>query len=150
MELSLTEPDRIQLGRWRIGRRPVMEWLATGPPPARVQAMLVRALDRDGPQAVLGRVLGAHLDVDPVRIFSENWPRKAARLAAECRARGDSPHAGQLEGALVELMHCAACGRPLEDPRSIGRGIGPDCWQSIDPAWRAGIEARLSTEKAVA
>ena len=71
-------------------------------------------------------------------------PRGAAKLAAECRARGDDPHADRLQAALVALMFCANCGRPLVDPVSIERGIGPDCWQQIDPAWRARIEARMT------
>lgn len=39
-------------------------------------------------------------------------------------------------------MFCANCGRPLTDPVSIDRGIGPDCWEMIDPAWRVAIDAR--------
>jgi len=46
-------------------------------------------------------------------------------------------------------MFCANCGRPLNDPMSIDRGIGPHCWDHIDPAWHASISQRLGeTEKA--
>jgi len=26
---------------------------------------------------------------------------------------------------------CAVCGRALDDPRSVERGIGPECWQGV-------------------
>jgi hypothetical protein len=34
------------------------------------------------------------------------------------------------------------------DPVSIDRGIGPDCWERIEPAWRAAIEARIEATRA--
>ena len=27
--------------------------------------------------------------------------------------------------------HCKICGRPLSDPKSIKRGIGPVCWEKV-------------------
>lgn len=143
-ELQLSEDDRAWLARATIGRQPFMEWLAASPPPDKVRAMLVKFLDRYGPSTVFARVMGAHLGEDPVRLYAENWPRKAARLAEECRARGDHPHADSLQRALVALMYCANCGRPLVDPESIDRGIGPDCWERIAPDWRAAVEARTA------
>ena len=37
--------------------------------------------------------------------------------------------------------HCGMCGRPLRDPTSIERGIGPDCWAK---AWQADSDTRTS------
>jgi hypothetical protein len=142
----LTDDDRFWLGRWTVGRdrQPGMEWLAADPPADQVRAMLVKFLDRYGPQTVFARVTGAYLSADPHQLFAENWPRKAARLAAACRERGDQPHADKLHAALVALMFCANCGRPLVDPLSIDRGIGPDCWGVIAPEWQTRISARLA------
>ena len=103
-------------------------------------------LDRGGPQTVFARVLAAHLGADPVRLYAENWPRKAAKLAEQARARGDHPHADELHAALIALMYCANCGRPLVDPVSIERGIGPDCWERIDPQWKRTIAARIASQ----
>ena len=143
-DLPLTEDDRLWLERWKVGRQAGMEWLATDPAPDRVRAMLVKFLDRYGPQTVFARVMGAYLDADPHQVYAENWPQKAARLAAACRERGDQPHAEKLHAALIALMFCANCGRPLNDPGSIERGVGPDCWPRIDPAWRLAIAARIA------
>ncbi|MGI8452128.1 MAG: DUF6011 domain-containing protein [Streptosporangiaceae bacterium] len=143
----LTDDDQFWLGRWTVGRgsdrRPGMDWLAARPPPDRVRAMLVKFLDRYGPGFICTRVLADHLGVDPDQLYAGNWPRKAARLAAESRERGDDPHADKLHAALVALMFCANCGRPLADPVSIERGMGPDCWPRIAPAWRAAITGRM-------
>lgn len=145
-DLPLTDDDRMWLARWTVGRerQPGMDWLAAGPPAERVRAMLVKFLDRGGPDTVFARVLGAHLGADPQQVYAENWPRKAAKLAAACRERGEHPHADKLHAALTALMLCANCGRPLNDPVSIARGVGPDCWEVIDPAWRARIENRMA------
>lgn len=64
------------------------------------------------------------------------------RCSPASSAPASARHADKLHGALVALMFCANCGRPLEDPQSVNRGIGPDCWGRIDPAWRSSIEAR--------
>lgn len=140
--LALTEAEAVELARWRIGKCSVAGWLDSGPSPERVQASLVRVLDRPGRGGVFARVLAEHLGADVDEVFAQHYPRKAARLAAECRARGDHPHAEKLHAALVALMFCANCGRPLVDPVSIDRGIGPDCWERIDPGWRHAIEVR--------
>ena len=142
--LPLTEEDRLMLSRWTVGGRSAMAWLEDNPPAEKVHSTLVRVLDRGGPRSVFARVLAAHLGVDPVHVYAENWPRKAARLAADARTRGDRPHADQLHSALVALMFCANCGRPLDDPVSISRGIGPDCWGRIDPQWRHSISERIA------
>jgi hypothetical protein len=142
--IPLTDDDRMWLGRWKVGKppQPGIDWLAAGPPADRVRAMLIKFMDRYGPETVFARVMSDHLRADRHALYAENWPRKAAKLAAECRARGDHPHADKLHTALIVLMFCANCGRPLVDPVSIDRGIGPDCWPRIDPAWRAAIEQR--------
>jgi hypothetical protein len=145
-DLSTSEDDRMWLSRWTVGRdrKPGMEWLAGDPPPDAVRRMLIGFLDRYGTETVFARVMAAHLGVDPVRPYAENWPRKAAKLAAEARARGDHPHADRLHAELVALMFCGKCGRPLDDPMSIARGIGPDCWGRLDPRWRQAISERIS------
>lgn len=135
-EVPLTDDDRMWLARCIIGRQPIMDWLASDPPADKVRAHLVRLLDRGGPRTVFARVLSARIGIDPDHVYAENWPRKAARLAATARDRGDQPHADRLHAALVALMFCANCGRPLNAPVSIERGIGPDCWERIDPLWR--------------
>ena len=143
--IILTDDDKMWLSHWKVGRQLGTEWLADNPPADRVRAMLVKMLDRGGgPKSVFARVLGDHLGADPVQVYAENWPRKAARLAADARERGDHPHADQLHAALIALMYCANCGRPLNDPVSIDRGIGPDCWQVIAPDWRNAISTRLA------
>jgi hypothetical protein len=146
VDLPISEDDKMWLSRWTVGRdrKPGMEWLAGNPPPDTVRRMLISFLDRYGTETVFARVMAAHLDVDPVRLYAENWPRKAAKLAAEARARGDHPHADRLHAELISLMFCAKCGRPLEDPVSVERGIGPDCWGRLDPEWRRAISARIS------
>ncbi len=117
----------------------VPAWLASGrATPDRVRARLVRALDRPNRSGAFGRALAAHLGSDLDALYAEHHPRKAA----ECRARGDHPQADKLHAALIALMFCANCGRPLTDPVSIDRGIGPDCWEMIDPARRVAIDAR--------
>ena len=142
--LPLTDDDRMWLSRCTIGRRPIMEWLASDPPADSVRAHLVKFLDRSNPEFAVCRVLAAHVGADPVKLYAENWPRKAAKLAEKARARGDQPHADKLQAALVALMFCANCGRPLADPVSIERGIGPDCWQRIDPQWKRAIAERIA------
>jgi uncharacterized protein DUF6011 len=142
--VPLTDDDRKWLARCTIGRRPVMDWLATDPPADTVRAHLVKILDRAHPGFVVCRVLADHIGADPNRVYAENWPRKAAKLARSARDRGDHPHADQLHAALIALMYCANCGRPLLDPVSIERGIGPDCWERIPPQWRQSISDRLA------
>ncbi len=77
----LTDDDRNWLSRCTIGGLPILEWLTGGPPPDRVRAYLVKWLDRGGTETVFARVLGAHLGADPITLYAENWPRKAAKLA---------------------------------------------------------------------
>ena len=146
--LPLSDDDRMWLARATVGRQSFTDWLASDPPADQVRAMFIRLLDRGGPSTVFSRVLSARLGVDPDEVYAENWPRKAAKLAAACRERGDHPHADKLHNALIALMFCANCGRPLVDPVSIDRGVGPDCWPRIDPAWRMAIIARLAIPEA--
>lgn len=141
-----------ELARWwvgtRKGRMSPVEYLATEPPANEVRPRLIRLLDRPGRGGALGRAFAAYLGADLDALFAGHHPRRAAKLAEDCRARGDHPHADQLHAALVALMFCANCGRPLADPLSVGRGIGPDCWGVIDPDWRTQINARLTMPEA--
>jgi hypothetical protein len=145
MNMTLTEAEAAELARWRHGKLSIPEWLATNPTWDSVHASLVRALDRRGQGGVFARVLADHLRVDADNVYAENYPRKAAQLAADLRADGNTRRSDWIRESLVQLMFCANCGRPLGDPVSIDRGIGPDCWERIDPAWRASIEDRLVT-----
>lgn len=113
---QLTDDDRMWLARCTIGRKPIMEWLATDPPADTVRAMLVKFLDRSSPGFVVCRVLAAHLGVDPVRVYAENWPRKAAKLAEKARARGDHPHAEALHTGI--LRQDEVMGRAREHGRT--------------------------------
>ena len=79
-------------------------------------------------------------------MYAQAYPRKAAELAGEARARGDQPYAGKLETLPSALTRCANCGHPLRDPLSVSRGIGPDCWPAIDPEWRESIRQRLAAD----
>jgi len=142
--MTTTEAEVAELARWHHGRQSIPDWLASGPDPDKVRAALVRALDRPRRSGPFSRALAAHLGADLDQVYAESYPRKAAKLAEASRARGDDPNADKLQAALVALMFCANCGRPLTDPLSIERGIGPDCWPRIDPAWRSAICDRLS------
>lgn len=137
--------DLAELSRWRIGGQPAPAWLASRPDPRTARAKLVRVLDRPGRGGAMGRALARYLSTDIDAVYAEAYPRKAAQLAEQARARGEDPHADKLQTLLVALMHCANCGRPLTDPVSISRGIGPDCWPRINPAWRELISQRLAT-----
>ena len=59
-------------------------------------------------------------------------PTKAAKRAVELRDTPD-PQPDQveervaIEAALSTAARCSECGRALEDPVSVVRGIGPDC-----------------------
>lgn len=38
----------------------------------------------------------------------------------------------QLRVQLVAHQRCTECGRHLEDPESVKRGVGPECWEKVD------------------
>lgn len=143
--LTAKDVDVISRWWWRKGGRrfPMPAWLDSNPSLDEIRANLVRVVDREGPAYPLAKAYANFLDVDPHDVLAENYPRKAAKYAAECRERGDDPHADMLQAALIAHMFCANCGRPLVDPLSIGRGIGPDCWGRIEPEWRASIQTRM-------
>jgi hypothetical protein len=140
---NLKGTEATELARWHHGEQSIPEWLASGPDRERVVEALVRVLDRPGLGGVFARVLASWLELDIDQVYASHYPRKAAWLARECRERGENPHAENLQAALVALMFCANCGRPLTDPLSADRGIGPDCWPRIDPA---AIECRSSQQ----
>lgn len=62
---------------------------------------------------------------------------RAAKKAAETRRRRRERLVYEVVqrlkdgGALTPGTHCEICGRGLDDPESIARGIGSDCWQVI-------------------
>jgi hypothetical protein len=67
----------------------------------------------------------------------------AAKRAAETRRRRKERKVYQVVrrlkdgGTFTPGDHCEICGRGLDDPQSLARGIGSDCWQLI----LAGLEA---------
>jgi hypothetical protein len=61
----------------------------------------------------------------------------AAKKAAETRRRRRQKQIWQVAKRILaghgigERHHCAICGRGLDDPTSIERGIGSECWQDV-------------------
>jgi hypothetical protein len=61
----------------------------------------------------------------------------AAKKAAETRRRRTEARIYQVARRIVDgevfgpSDHCDLCGRGLDDPESIKRGIGSDCWQFV-------------------
>lgn len=60
--------------------------------------------------------------------------RHLEQHARAARARGSDEYADQLErqaSTIAERLNgagrCSRCGRELSDPRSVQRGIGPEC-----------------------
>jgi hypothetical protein len=51
----------------------VPAWLASGPDPERVRAMLVRALDRPRRGGAFSRALAAHLGTDLDQVYAESY-----------------------------------------------------------------------------
>jgi hypothetical protein len=59
----------------------------------------------------------------------QRWrPTKLAEQAAWHRQGGRLDIAEKFETQLVREGRCKLCGRPLSDPDSLERGVGPDCW----------------------
>jgi hypothetical protein len=57
-------------------------------------------------------------------------PKRPAKLAAQAawhRQHGRPELAEHFETQLVREHRCKLCGRPLTDPVSLERGVGPDC-----------------------
>lgn len=62
---------------------------------------------------------------------------KAARKAAETRRKRQERQVYKVAHEIVDghrfgpASHCVICKRGLDDPQSIERGIGSDCWQDV-------------------
>jgi hypothetical protein len=55
--------------------------------------------------------------------------RDAAKARGDAEALADlERRAEALAGMLARAHRCRHCGRPLEDPVSVARGIGSTCW----------------------
>jgi len=61
-----------------------------------------------------------------------------AGRAAHYRCRGDDGRAVGYDQAAEELRaelrhqkRCLCCGKALDDPESVSRGYGPDCWAKM-------------------
>lgn len=92
--------------------------------------------------------------------FIARHPRKAARTLADMRTRleelqaGATPRYGSDTIASTKRQvdsyvngfriasRCEVCGAELEDPESVARGIGPECWR------KAGVATPLPAEPA--
>jgi hypothetical protein len=80
---------------------------------------------------------------------------KAAREAAETRRRRHEQKVYDIAKQLVlgdgtpigPRSHCVICGKFLNDPESIARGIGSDCWQVVLSAIRGWSAAFASAER---
>jgi hypothetical protein len=60
--------------------------------------------------------------------MTKRWqPTKLAQQAAWHRSHGHDDIAERLETWLTRDKRCKRCGRPLTDPESLERGVGPDC-----------------------
>jgi hypothetical protein len=44
--------------------------------------------------------------------------------------------------AVQGSRRCLRCARPLRDPVSVARGLGPECRTKVDPRWRDAAEMR--------
>ena len=62
-----------------------------------------------------------------------NGAKKAAVTRASARRRlifKAATMVAQGQG-IRNLSHCYVCGRHLDDPASVERGIGPECWEGV-------------------
>jgi len=64
---------------------------------------------------------------------------------ATIRAACGDPHP---QAEFSEMDRCGRCARPLTDPVSIQRGIGPDCWGALTGSKHASTDYVLDTEQA--
>jgi hypothetical protein len=62
---------------------------------------------------------------------------KAAKKAAETKARRRERRVAEAAKKILAGLgigkrnNCAICGRGLDDPNSVARGIGSECWQDV-------------------
>jgi len=62
---------------------------------------------------------------------------KAAKKAAGTRRRRTEARIYEVARRIVDghvfgpASHCQICGRGLDDPESVKRGIGSECWQAV-------------------
>ncbi len=75
----------------------------------------------------------------------------AAKKAAETRRRRKERQVYRIVqrlndgGTLTPATNCEICGRGLDDPESLARGIGSDCWQQILAAIEAASKGATAT-----
>lgn len=75
------------------------------------------------------------VDKHPRKAAAEISVRKIRILVTKSEIPGanydverEQEHIDALEAALRGANRCIRCGTPLQDPQSVERGIGPDCW----------------------
>ena len=86
---------------------------------------------------------GAHRDMYMTRALAMRTVRTLESLHAIATTAGDVAECWELEqqldayrAALHRAGVCSSCGRMLEDPQSIERGLGPDCYRKQQPTRR--------------
>jgi Family of unknown function (DUF6011) len=89
------------------------------------------------------RKAAAEIMVRKLRILVTNEGIPGANYDVE----SEQEHIDALEGALRADNRCIRCGTPLQDPESVERGIGPDCWAREQERNRA-FEGPPTTEGA--
>ena len=81
--------------------------------------------------------------------------KRAAKKAAETRRARREKKIYQVVAQLSAhnpvgpRTHCAICGRHLDDPQSIDRGIGSECWQTVMRLRERAIDERNSAAACV-
>jgi len=83
--IQLTDNDRFWLDRWRVGRQPGVDWLASSPDPARVRAILIKSMDRAGTENVFARLLSDHLHVNRHALYAVSEETTRTRTSSRPR-----------------------------------------------------------------
>jgi hypothetical protein len=92
-------------------------------------------------------VRAAVMAVDARQHARRSAAAKKAAVTRQRRHAGRVWQAGRLLAnnlATGPSQHCCICGRHLDDPASIQRGIGSECWQDV-LRWADIIRAKIKT-----
>jgi len=105
-------------------------------------------IDADEPADVesAGRTLADPDDMKDQRTSAPDVPTPSGDGHEEAPDTTPTPRqkrtdSTRIEGTRIEgAPRCARCGRPLSDPDSVRRGVGPICWKKLN-APRSGRAA---------